>query len=86
MLSQNWALEIFLITLYITFKHVKGKGNILTDSLTQLQRLGLYEKYPCEEDEQNQKVTIFDEGQSVKITVDPDSFSPPRSEHDSLCN
>ena len=76
MLNQSWALEIFLITLYITFKHIKDKDSILTDSLTWLQRIGLYEKWPCE-DEQNQEVTIFDEGESVKVTADPDSFSPP---------
>ena len=43
----------------------------------QLQRLGLYEKCPCEEDEQTQEVTIFDRGESIKVKVDPDSFSPP---------
>ena len=30
-LTQNWALEIFLITPYITFKHMKGKDNILAE-------------------------------------------------------
>ena len=30
-LTQNWALEIFSITPYITFKHIKGKDNILAD-------------------------------------------------------
>ena len=74
MLTQNWALDIFLITSYITFKLIKGKDNILTNSLTQLQRQGLYEKCPCEEDKQSQKVTIFAKGESVKVTVDPDSF------------
>ena len=29
MLTQNWALEIFFIIPYITFKHIKGKDNIL---------------------------------------------------------
>ena len=66
-----------MITPYITFKHIKGKDNILTNSLAQLQVLGLYEKYPWEEDDQNQEITIFDEGESVKVTADPDSFSPP---------
>ena len=52
-LTQNWALDIFLITPYITFKHIKGKDNILAESLTRLQRLGLYKKCPCEEDNQD---------------------------------
>ena len=65
---------MFLFTPYIIFKHINSKDNILTNSLTQLQRLDLYEKCPHEEDEQNQEVTIFDEGESVKVTADPDSF------------
>ena len=75
-LTQNWAWEIFSITPYITFKHIKGKDNILADSLTQLQRLGLYEKCPCEEDNQDEVITIFNEGKSIKITADPRSFIP----------
>ena len=42
----------------------------------QLQRLGLYEKYQCEEDDQDQAITIFGERESIKVAVDPDSFSP----------
>ena len=45
-LTQNWALEIFSITSYITFQHKKGKDNILADSLSHLQCLRLYEKTP----------------------------------------
>ena len=30
---------------------------------------------PCEEDNQDEEITIFDEGESVKVIVDPDSFS-----------
>ena len=65
-LTQNWALEIFSITPYITFKHIKGKDNILADSLTQLQRLSLYEKCPCEKDNQDQVIAILDKGESIK--------------------
>ena len=77
MLTQNWVLEIFDIIPYITFKHTKGKNNILADSLTQLQRLGLYEKCPCEEDNQDQMITIIDEGESIKVIADQESFAPP---------
>ena len=45
-LTQNWALEIFSISPHITFQHIKGKDNILADSLSCLQFLGLYEKSP----------------------------------------
>ena len=41
-LTQNWPIEIFSTTPYITFKHIKGKDNILVDSCIQLQRLGQY--------------------------------------------
>ena len=77
LLTQNWVLGAFSITPYITFKHTKGKDNILSNSLTQLQRLSLYEKGPHEEDKQTKEVTIFDEGESFKVTADLDSFSPP---------
>ena len=66
-----------MITSYITFKHIKGKDNILADSVIQLQRLGLYEKCPHKEDDQDQEITIFDKGESIKVAVDPDSFSSP---------
>ena len=75
--TNNWVLEIFLITPYITFKHKKGKDNFLADILTQLQRLGLYENYQYEEDDQDQEITIFDDGESVEVTADPESFTPP---------
>ena len=42
--KQNWDLEMFPITPYITFQHIKDKDNILADSLSHLQCLGLYEK------------------------------------------
>ena len=84
-LTQNWALEIFSITPYITFKHIKGKDS--ADSLTRLQRTGLYEKCPNEEGNQDQEITIFDEGESIKVAVNPDQTPlHPQPEHDSLCN
>ena len=45
-LTQNWALESFFISPHLTFQHIKGKDNILVDSLSHLQCLGLYKKSP----------------------------------------
>ena len=37
----------------------------------------MYEKCPCEEDDQDQEITIFDEGESIEVTANPESFTPP---------
>ena len=58
-LAPNWALDIFSITPYITFKDIKGKDNILADILSQLQRLGLYKRCPHEEDDQDHEIIIW---------------------------
>ena len=47
-LTQTWALEIFSISPHVTFQYIKGKDNLLVDSLCHLQCLGLYEKSPSE--------------------------------------
>ena len=31
---KNWSQDIHAITLYIDFKHIKGKENILADTLS----------------------------------------------------
>ena len=40
---NNWSQEIHSITPYIEFKCIKGKENVLADSLLGLKSLGLYE-------------------------------------------
>ena len=40
---SNWSQEMHTITLYIDFEHIKGRDNILSDSLSRLKTLGLYE-------------------------------------------
>ena len=56
---------------------MKGKDNILADSLTQLKWLGLYEKCPCEENDQDQSIMIFDKGEPIKVTMDPKASVSP---------
>ena len=76
-LTQNWALEIFLVSLHITFQHIKGKDNMLTDSLSHLQHLGLYEKNPQEKPSEEYNITIFDEGETIHKPAHPEGFTPP---------
>ena len=77
-LTQNCVLEIFVITPNITLKHIQGKDNILADRGTQLQRLGLYEKSPHEEDDQGQSNNdLWTKGESIKTTADPHNHSLP---------
>ena len=75
MLTQNWALEIFSISPHVTFQHIKGKDNILTDSLSYLQCLGLYEKSHPEKPGEEYSVTIFDEGETIQEHVQPEYVS-----------
>ena len=49
----------------------------MAESVSQLQRLGLYEKCPYEKDDQDHEKTIFDKGESIKVAVNPESFAPP---------
>ena len=45
---NNWSQELHSITPYINFKHMKGKENVLADSLSRLKCLGLYKDNDCE--------------------------------------
>ena len=40
---NTWSQEIHAIMPYIDFKHIKGNENMLSDSLSRLKCLGLYE-------------------------------------------
>ena len=56
---------------------MKGTDNILVDSLSHLQYLGLYEKSPPENPGEEYSVTIFDEGKTIQEHVQPEDFTPP---------
>ena len=43
-----WSQEIYAITPYINFKHMKGKENMLANRLLRLKSLGLYEDIDSE--------------------------------------
>ena len=76
-LTQNWDLEIFSISPHITFHHIKGKDNMLADSLSHLQCLGLHEKSPQKKPGEEYCVTIFDEGETIQEHAQPEDFTPP---------
>ena len=40
---KNWSQEIHVITLNTDFEHIKGSNNTMTDSLSTLKALDLYE-------------------------------------------
>ena len=76
-LTQNWALEMFLLSPHITFQYIEGKDNVLLDSLSHLQCLGLYEKSPPEKPGEDYGITIFDEGETIQECAQPEDFTPP---------
>ena len=75
-LTQNRALEVFSIFPYITFQHIKGKDNLLADSPSHLQCLGLYEKSPAEKPSEELSITIFDEAEIIHEHAWPEDFTP----------
>ena len=79
-LTQNWVLEIFSILPHVTFQCIKGKDNILADSLSHLQHLGLYEKSPPGKPGEEYGITIFDEGETIQEHVQPGDFTPPNQD------
>ena len=46
---NNWSQEMYAITPHIEFKHIKGKENVLVDSLSRLKHLGLHDDNDSEE-------------------------------------
>ena len=76
-LTQNWTLEIFSFSPHVTFQHIKGKDNVLADSLSHLQCLGIYEKSPPEKPGEEYDITICEEGETIQEYVQPKDFTPP---------
>ena len=56
---NNWSQEIYVITSFINFERIKGKENIIHNSLSRVWTLGLYKgNLPKKEHEYGQ--SIFD--------------------------
>ena len=76
-LTQNWALEMFSISPNITFQHMKGKDNILADSLKSFAMPKLYDRNLPEKPGEEYGVMIFNEGETIHEYVQPEDFTPP---------
>ena len=76
-MTQNWALEISLISPHITSQHIKGKDNILADSISHLQCPGLYERSPPGKPGEEFGIMIFDGGRTIHEQAQPEDFTPP---------
>ena len=60
MTKFSWSQEIYAVTSYIDLEHIKGKYNVLVDSLSRLKTLGLYETNDPEEPGNKCGKSIFD--------------------------
>ena len=56
---NNWYQEIHSITPHIKFKHIKGKENVLADSLSRLRCLGSHYNSDPKESGQEYARSIF---------------------------
>ena len=69
--GQNWSQEIHVITPYIDFECIKGKENILDDSLSRSQTLVLYEANESQKEGHEYGISIFDSETVCNIKKQP---------------
>ena len=62
--------EMHTITPHIEYNHIKGKENILVDSLSRLKTLGLYERNTPEKDRYENGKSVFDLEPATVCSVD----------------
>ena len=67
---NNWSQEIHTITPHIEFKHIKGKNNILADSLSRLNTLGLCERNTPEKEWYQYSKSVFNSEPDTICSVD----------------
>ena len=73
---------MYVITPNIEFKQIKGKENVLADSLTRLQCLGLLDNHDPEEPGQEYGKSIFDMDKNMINILDSDENSNDKFEID----
>ena len=57
---SNWSWEMYTITPCVEFEHIKGKDNVLADSMSRLRHLGLHGNNDPEEPGQECGKSIVD--------------------------
>ena len=60
------------ITSHVDFKHIKGKENILAESLSRLKCLGLHDNNDLEEPHQEYGKSIFEMDENMINSLDSD--------------
>ena len=70
------------ITAQIEFKHIKGKDNVLADSLSRLRCLDLHDDNEPEEPGQEYGKSIFDMDENMINSLDSDQNSNDKFEID----
>ena len=79
---HNWSQEMHAIKPYIEFEHIKGKDNVLADSLSRLKHLGLHDDNNLEEPDQEYGKSIFDTDEGIINSLDNDQNSNDKFEID----
>ena len=72
------------ITPHIDFKHIKGKENVLVDSLSRLKHLGLHEENDPEESGYEYGKSIFDTDKNTVFDIDSEQNVRNKLEIDSI--
>ena len=72
---NNWSHEMHAITLHSVFELIKGKENVVMDSLSRLMCLGLHGYNEPEEAVQEYGKSIFDTDENTKNSLDSDQNS-----------
>ena len=67
---NNWSQGFHSITLYIDFKHIKGKENMIVDGLLRLKCLHIYEDNDPEKPGYEYGKSIFDTDENAVCSVD----------------
>ena len=77
---NNWSQEMHDITPHTEFGYIKGKNNLLADSLSGLRHLGLQDDNDPERPGQEYGKTIFETDENIIHSLDDDQKTPAEFE------